>query len=296
MTSRYPDDPEAWFALGEANNHLVAYTGRTYAQQLEAFDRVIALDSAYAPAYIHPIEVSALAGAEAMRRYLRPYLALTPVDVNADGARLVQRLLDSAGAAADLDARLQGISDQGLFGAHLALSRLPDTTELDVGITRFMARHPLSFPPINTPRAGTRALARALMNRGHLKAGYAALPDDETGPLFAEAALLGGVPAEIAAAGVRPAALGGHRGVRGARRRLSLVGGPAGHRVSAPRAGARRFAGAVGAARRPRFPRPDTWPAPPRRTSASPATTPPAPSGGWPGCRSMAVRRAISTR
>ncbi len=199
-TARYPDDAETWFALGEALNHLGPHAGRPYERQLEAFDRVIALDSAFAPAYIHPIELSARAGPDATRRYLRPYLALTPVDVNADGARLLQRLLDSAGRAADIDGRLQGISDQGLFSAHLALSQLPDSAELDVGLSRFMARHPLSYWPLNTPRNAARGLARALMARGHLKAGYAALPDAETGPLFAEAALLGGVPAEIAAA------------------------------------------------------------------------------------------------
>src|SRR6185295_5189466 len=119
----------------------------------------------------------ASAGADAMRRYLRPYLALTPVDVNADGYRLVERLLDSAGRAADLDARLREISDQGLFGAHVSFSRLADSAEVDVGLARFIARHPLSFAPLNTPRSTARGLARALMNRGHLKAGYAVLPD-----------------------------------------------------------------------------------------------------------------------
>ncbi len=199
-TARYPDDAEAWFALGEALNHLGPYAGRPYERQLEVFDRVIALDSAFAPAYIHPIELSARVGPDAVRRYLRLYLALTPVDVNADGARLLQRLLDSAGTAADLDTRLQRISDQGLFSAWLALSRLPDSAELDVGVARYIARHPLSYPPLNTPRSAARGLARSLMGRGHLKAGYASLPDAETGPLFAEAALLGGVPAETASA------------------------------------------------------------------------------------------------
>ncbi|MEP6688623.1 MAG: hypothetical protein ABJC36_09760, partial [Gemmatimonadales bacterium] len=45
-----------------------------------------------------------------------------------------------------------------------------------------------------------RGLARSLMARGHLKAGYAALPDGGTDLLLAELALLGGLPAETAAA------------------------------------------------------------------------------------------------
>jgi serine/threonine-protein kinase len=77
-TTRYPDDPEAWFLLGDAQTHLGAFAGRSYEQQLQAYDRAIALDSAFAPSYIHAVWTSARYGPDAMRRYLRPYLALAP--------------------------------------------------------------------------------------------------------------------------------------------------------------------------------------------------------------------------
>ena len=94
--TRYQSDPEVWFAAGEALAHFGPYAGRTLEEQVEAFDHAIALDSAFAPAYIHPIEVVAREGPAAVSRYLKPYLALDPHDAYADGLRLIRRLLDSA--------------------------------------------------------------------------------------------------------------------------------------------------------------------------------------------------------
>jgi tetratricopeptide (TPR) repeat protein len=96
-TSSYSDDPEPWFLLGEAEAHYGAYAGHSPQRQLHAFDRVIALDPDFAPAYIHPIETLAAEGPAEMQRYLRPYLALNPQDVNADGIRFVQAVLSSPG-------------------------------------------------------------------------------------------------------------------------------------------------------------------------------------------------------
>src|SRR5437879_3282827 len=69
--------------------------GRTTPEQiLEAFDRAIALDSAFGPAYIHPVEVALHLGRPAAaRRYLAAYLALDQADLNSEGMGLVERLL-----------------------------------------------------------------------------------------------------------------------------------------------------------------------------------------------------------
>ncbi|HEY7634608.1 MAG TPA: serine/threonine-protein kinase, partial [Gemmatimonadales bacterium] len=70
---RYPDDTDAWHTLGEVYVHQ----GRAIpiSETLAAFDRAIALDSAYAPAYIHAIEMAAAAhGFDAARRYAVEYL------------------------------------------------------------------------------------------------------------------------------------------------------------------------------------------------------------------------------
>jgi serine/threonine-protein kinase len=202
-TARYPGDPEAWFMLGEAEAHLGPYAGRSYEQVLQAFDRSIALDSAYAPSYIHPIEISATNGADAMRKYLQPYLALARQDASAESARLLERLLDSARGKRDPLALFEAVSDGALFSAHIALSRLPDSAELDVSLSRLIAQRPLSVPPLNTSSNARRSLARALMSRGHLREVYGLLTGQEPTYIFTDAALLGAVPAESAAASLR---------------------------------------------------------------------------------------------
>jgi serine/threonine-protein kinase len=203
-TSRYPDDPEAWHSAGEAHSHFGRYAGRSREQELQAFDRAIALDSAYAPSYIHPIEVSAAYGPEAMRRYLRPYLTLGPKDVNADGLRLVQTILDS-GRIANLAARFASVPGDGLFAAFLALSHLPDSAEVAIEVARFMASRTWAEPPLSLADFPRRVLARSLLSRGHLRAGYQVMRDmrDPPLPFLAEAALLGAIPADTVAAAFR---------------------------------------------------------------------------------------------
>jgi serine/threonine-protein kinase len=203
-TSRYPDDPEAWFSAGEAHSHFGRYASRSIEQELQVFDRAIALDSAYAPSYIHPIEVSAAYGPEAMRRYLRPYLALGPKDVNADGLRLVQTILDS-GHVVNLAVRFASVPGDGLFAALIALSRLPDSAEVAIEVARFMASRTWAEPPLSLPEFPRRLFARSLLGRGHLRAGYQVMRvmRDPPLPFLAEAALLGAVPADTVAAAFR---------------------------------------------------------------------------------------------
>jgi hypothetical protein len=205
ITARYPNDPEAWLLQGEADNHLGPFIGRSESDMLQSFDRAISLDSAFAPSYLHQIETAAISGPDALRRYLRPFLRLTGNDPNSDGARLVQVLLDSNPGPKDQLKLFQGVSDQGLFSAYIVLSHLPDTTEYVVSLARFMARRPLSIPPLNTPLTMSRAFERALMSRGHIQAGARDFPSPNEGnmPLFVEAALLGGIGFDTAAAAFR---------------------------------------------------------------------------------------------
>jgi eukaryotic-like serine/threonine-protein kinase len=202
-TTRYPEDPEAWNNLGEADGHFGAFVGRSYQQQLDAFDRAIELDSAYAPAYLHPIDISAMDGPDAARRYLRPYLALAPHDVNTDGKRLVARLLDAPSDLATLPAVVSGLSADALFSAYTAFDLSPDSAETAVAIARILASRTWSGLPFSRPGWTQRLFVLALLGRGHLRAGYKAMPDNAYNapmPIFAEAALLGAIPPEQAAA------------------------------------------------------------------------------------------------
>jgi tetratricopeptide (TPR) repeat protein len=203
-TARYPEDPEAWNSLGEALNHFGPFAGRSYQEQLHAFDRAIELDSAYAPSYLHPIEVSANYGAEAMRRYLRPYLALGPKDVNADGYRMVERLLDSPpNIDSTLPTLVRGLPGHALITVYNAFDRLPDSAETAIQLARVLASRSWSAVPLNRPGFTSRLLALALLTRGHRRAGYEAVSETMHNPylpVFAEAAVMGAVPVERAAA------------------------------------------------------------------------------------------------
>ena len=90
---RYPHDPEVWYEYGDVRYHHSAFSSL---QELrDAFDSSIELDSAFAPAFIHPVELALQLGDPAgARRYLDRYLALRPRDIYADAMRLMRRLLD----------------------------------------------------------------------------------------------------------------------------------------------------------------------------------------------------------
>jgi tetratricopeptide (TPR) repeat protein len=56
MTSKYPDDPEVWFELGEFYRHVGIQAGiGTDADALDVLRRAVALDPTFAPYYIHLI-------------------------------------------------------------------------------------------------------------------------------------------------------------------------------------------------------------------------------------------------
>jgi serine/threonine-protein kinase len=55
-------DPEAWYELGEARYHWGAAIGAPAAETLRAFERAIALDSDFAPAYVHTVELKLMQG------------------------------------------------------------------------------------------------------------------------------------------------------------------------------------------------------------------------------------------
>ena len=132
VTSRYPEDPEAWYALGEARFHFGFAPGLGTGQRaaLDAFDRAIALDSTFGPAYIHPVDLAlTLEGPAAAQRYIDAYLALDSRDVNARGIRALSTLLAAPGRAPEplLDSLPLEVARHLLTGG---LGRWPDSTEV----------------------------------------------------------------------------------------------------------------------------------------------------------------------
>jgi tetratricopeptide (TPR) repeat protein len=58
----YPDDPEAWFMLGEIRLHEPGVAGAGHREAREAFDRALELSPSFVPYYTHAIELAVSMG------------------------------------------------------------------------------------------------------------------------------------------------------------------------------------------------------------------------------------------
>ena len=91
---RYPDDAEAWFLLADAEYHLRdelnAPLGRRPEELLVLFDRVLALDPSFTPAFIHPLEVAFRADTALARQYADLLATVVPNDPGTALYRLAQ--------------------------------------------------------------------------------------------------------------------------------------------------------------------------------------------------------------
>lgn len=200
---RYPEDPEVWFALGEARYHrgFGPVVGVRERATLDAFDRAIALDSAFAPAYHHAVELGLnLGGAALGLRYARLYLARNPTEAAHGGIRLVEQLLEPTRAAGgDAERLLDTAQTSTLVWARTILRRWPDSAELAVRLSRRLAVGlPSEYPLFADRRFMQRRLAEQLAFRGHLAEARQVLGPRDL-PILAELAYLGAVPPAAAA-------------------------------------------------------------------------------------------------
>jgi serine/threonine-protein kinase len=193
---RYPADPEVWYAVGEARYHFGAGPGVSvsYRATLDAFDRAIALDSGFAPAYLHPIELGfTLDGRELGLRYARAYLALQPTDGAHAGVILLERLVSMA-PGDEPHALLDTASADVLVPTRTRLRRWLDSSETAVQLGRILAagRH-AEYALFADTALMRRRLAETLAYRGHLRQAAAVLGTEPTG-LYVDLAYLGAVP------------------------------------------------------------------------------------------------------
>jgi serine/threonine-protein kinase len=200
---RHPDAPGAWLALGEAGYHFGfgPVLGRGERQVLAAFDRAIDLDSGFAGAYIHPVELGFnLGGRDLGLRYARRYLALEPQEPQHRGVRLVLLLTDTVRAGAtEVEQLLDTVSADALVSARTILRRWPDSAETAVRLSRLLALGRRSTYPLFSDTAFMRRrLAQQLAFRGHLREAGQVLGHEEA-PIFAELAFLGAVQPAVAA-------------------------------------------------------------------------------------------------
>ena len=196
---RYPDDPEVWYELGDAHVHWTVPGRSTPQTALEPLDRAIALDSAFGPAYLHVPGLALQLGREDLaRRYLATYATLGDVDVTSEGMNLVHRLLaEGTPRPAALERAIDSTPAYDLFAAFLAVQALPDSAATALRLARaLIASPPFGEQWIDDADFRALVLAVGLAQRGQLQEALRAAGWWQ--PLFARAAVLGGVPADSA--------------------------------------------------------------------------------------------------
>jgi serine/threonine-protein kinase len=196
LVRRYPDDPEAWYRLGESRWHDRMGPGinATDREVLEAFDRAIALDSSFAPAYEHPIQLAldldgperALGYLDGMRRAMRqdpPNLGIRMTAAALRGQRAqFERMIDSASAA-------------DLSNVVLNLGSMTDSLDLDRLAVEAGARGRKGQFLFGTDSITTGGMRDArLLFRGHLKEGCTGWRTSRSGYDTSWCAFLGGAP------------------------------------------------------------------------------------------------------
>jgi TolB-like protein len=172
---RYPNDAELWFLLAEARSRYeddVVVGEIDDRATLMLYDHAIALDSAFAPAYVTPISLAAyLDGAESARRYIQAYLGLAPSGPHSQIIRLDDALLDPSRAPAIDVARLvDTLSADGLCEASKLLRHVPDTAEMMVRIAKALEARPVdSLSGSHKVTCGFVQAVDGLQFRGHLR-------------------------------------------------------------------------------------------------------------------------------
>jgi serine/threonine-protein kinase len=174
---QYPNDAELWFLLAEAHSQFDADVVEGEVNDratLALYDRAVALDSTFAPAYVPAISlVSFLDGAEPARRYINAYLALAPTGPHSRIIRLAGTLLDPSQASSiDVPRLVDTLSADQLCEASKLLRHLPDESEIAVHIARALARRPLPAGGGHSAMCGTVLAVDALQFRGHLREAY----------------------------------------------------------------------------------------------------------------------------
>jgi TolB-like protein len=193
---RYPSDPELWYMLGDARFHAGSLAGIGRRASLDAFDRAIALDSAFTPSYVHAIPISLELGDTGVaRRYGATFLAAGAMGLYAQSTGLVLDLFDPARRAAAMRFLADSANDHVFGIVWGTVNRWVDSGETAVALIR--ARIAAEQRAGKTTPLAMFAFPTTLAGRGHVKeaASRTTLP-----ALQAQLALVGAVPAESAAA------------------------------------------------------------------------------------------------
>lgn len=212
---RYPEDPEVWHAVAEGRYHFATgpLIGVSDSATLAAFDRAIALDSAFSPAFVHTPELAlTVRGREAALRYLDAYLSLGARPAEHGGLQLISALLRTPSGDPELARMLDTVGAEALFSARTALRRWPDRDETALRLSRLLAQpgRRSSYEGFVDTATTRRLLAEQLAFRGRLKESATVIGDRDAA-IYPEIAYLGAIPERVATRGLRQRVLTGSR-------------------------------------------------------------------------------------
>ena len=204
----YPTDPEVWYEIGEARYHFgagpVLSVGSSRREILDAFDRAIALDSAFGPAFAHTPQLALDLGGPALAlRYVTRYQAIAPAEAASSGMRVLQALLVPPGIhSARVRQLIDTLSPGVLYSVRNSVRRWPDSAETAVQLARVLASGGRRGPGhrlFQDSAFRARILAEQLAYRGHVREAQRVIGAQPVG-IGVELAYLGGAPADSLAA------------------------------------------------------------------------------------------------
>ena len=196
-TRLYPDDPELWYTLGEGLTHIGVLEGATRADQIAAYERAIALDSAFLPTYPHAVGALLASGNVARaRHHLQTVRALARSESLRSAADIVLRVVRPDGTAdtAAFDAWLQAAPLPDFEPVLAFLDDWPDSTEVALRMLR-VARLRAEVERPEMLATVAPLLHSTLGYRGHLVEQRAA---GATPAIVLQHAILGALPEDSA--------------------------------------------------------------------------------------------------
>ncbi|HUP21013.1 MAG TPA: adenylate/guanylate cyclase domain-containing protein [Gemmatimonadota bacterium] len=178
-TRRYPDDPEAWYTLGEVIYHYNDMLNLKREESDGAFARALQLDPGFAPAWIHRSDLAFSAHDDSARaRAFTDSLALLgPQSVYVARARLAWQIAYADSAAAERAwAVLDTTSTITPFGLFLAQLWGPRFLPIQERLAEIQGRRSTGA------NWGSVISAWARLGRGQMRAGVESIEDPEIRP------------------------------------------------------------------------------------------------------------------
>ena len=169
---RYPEDPEAWYMLGETAYHYGGQVAPRVSPRVafDAFAKAVELDSAFAPAYEHIANLALrLRDPEMARRYAQAYIRIGAGGTSAASVRTALDLLASPRAPPPATvAFLDTAKAKQLWDTWIVVKNAVDSGEAAIAAARAFtrSRHRPDSEDVERQRG---VLAQTLAYRGHLR-------------------------------------------------------------------------------------------------------------------------------